>query len=77
MVEVFKTNVKDPIKAEALILKICQLFPHYRVNFDLEDCDNILRVETNQATVDADGIISLLKKLGFQSEILSDETINK
>ena len=45
MVEVFKTNVKDQGVADKLIDQIHRIFIGYMANFDLEDCDNILRVK--------------------------------
>ncbi len=71
MVEVFKTNVIDQKQADLLIRKIRQVFPRYKTNFDLEDCDNILRVETD-GLVDDEGIICLMANNGFKSEILQD-----
>jgi hypothetical protein len=44
-VEVFKTDVSQEGAAKRLIAKLQQLFPGSRVNFDLEDCDRVLRVE--------------------------------
>ena len=44
MIEVFKTNVKDKTQSQVLIEMIHSAFPTYKVNFDLEDCDKILRV---------------------------------
>ena len=46
MVEVFKTNVKDPHHAAMLIDCIHKSFDGYNANFDLEDCDKILRVKS-------------------------------
>ncbi|MEO5570624.1 MAG: hypothetical protein ABIT08_00745, partial [Bacteroidia bacterium] len=45
MVEVFKTNVEKPKEAKILISKLAGHFPKHKINFDLEDCDKILRVE--------------------------------
>jgi len=45
MVEVFKTNVKYQDHAKMLIDQIQKIFIDYKVNFDLEDCDKILRIE--------------------------------
>lgn len=45
MVEVFKTNVTPMSKAKMLIQSIEKHFPDYKTNFDLSDCDKILRVE--------------------------------
>ena len=47
MVEVFKTNVQRKREAKMLLLKLSELFPTYKINFDLDDCDKILRVEGN------------------------------
>ncbi len=46
MVEVFKTNVEDSSHADLLIEQIHKTYTHYTANFDLEDCDKILRVES-------------------------------
>lgn len=45
MVEVFKTNVQTETDTNFIIAVIKRQFPTYKVNFDLEDCDKILRVE--------------------------------
>jgi hypothetical protein len=45
VVEVFKTNVQKEADKNNIITIIQNQFPHYKVNFDLEDCDKILRVE--------------------------------
>ncbi len=45
MVEVFKTNVQQTEEAEMLIEKLAEHFPAHEINFDLSDCDRILRVQ--------------------------------
>ncbi len=45
MVEVFATNVEEVAKANRLVAVLQQHLPGCRINFDLEDCDRILRVE--------------------------------
>ena len=45
MVEVFSTNVYDNDQSDTLIQKLLAYFPSSKINFDLEDCDKILRVE--------------------------------
>ncbi|WP_129714025.1 hypothetical protein [Pedobacter sp. SYP-B3415] len=45
MVEVFKTNVKKKKQARLIVLLLERQFPGLRANFDLEDCDRILRVQ--------------------------------
>lgn len=45
IVEVFKTNVQKESDKNHVIAVIQNQFPDYKINFDLEDCDKILRVE--------------------------------
>jgi hypothetical protein len=46
MVYVFKTSVDTQSKLAQASLRLRELLPHMQWNFDLEDCDNILRIET-------------------------------
>ena len=41
----FKTNVQECELAHQLTQKLLLCFPHSKINFDLHDCDKILRVE--------------------------------
>ena len=45
MVEIFKTNVDDHSQAQQIITLLNHYFPAFMVNFDLHDCDKILRVK--------------------------------
>lgn len=45
IVEIFKTNVEKETETNYIIAVIKRQFPSYKINFDLEDCDKILRVE--------------------------------
>lgn len=45
MVEVFKTDVKWRRQAKTIHAVLLQHFPFIKINFDLNDCDRILRVE--------------------------------
>jgi hypothetical protein len=73
MVEVFKTNVKDQDVADKLIDLIHKIFIDYRANFDLQDCDNILRVKCIAGAIESTHLIYLLKEFGCDAEILEDE----
>jgi hypothetical protein len=42
---VFKTNVQKPVEAQQLLGTLSLQFPKHRINFDLDDCDSILRIE--------------------------------
>jgi hypothetical protein len=45
MIEIFKTNVEYERQAESLLVLLNQHFPSTEINFDLDDCDRILRVK--------------------------------
>ena len=68
MVEVFKTNVEQTEQSELLINQIICHVPGGKINFDLEDCDKILRVEAER--ISNETIIGLLNQYGFQAEVL-------
>ncbi len=68
MVEVFKTNIEDPLHAHMLIEEIHGTYSEYQANFDLEDCDRILRIEGNQISPDL--IIQLLHRKGYECHTL-------
>ena len=68
MVEVFKTNVDQPEHSQMLIHRIRSHIPNGDINFDLEDCDKILRVEAENISIQV--IIKLLKQHGFHAEVL-------
>ena len=73
MIEVFKTNVEDCDQAKRLIDQIHKTFIDYTANFDLEDCDNILRVKCKTGLIESTLLIHLFKELGCNAEILQDE----
>jgi len=67
MVEVFKTNVQER-KAPILLAALSNAFPGCRINFDLEDCDRVLRIEGTDFCNEA--IISMLNAHNCICEIL-------
>ena len=67
-VEVFKTNVKQKRHAKRLLNILSQQFPLCRINFDLEDCDKILRIEGNN--IRHEKITALVTGHGYQCDIL-------
>ena len=73
MVEVFKTNVGSPEHAEMLVRQIHITYNRSRANFDLEDSDNILRVEYPAGTIQPELLVNLLSDFGFEAEVLPDE----
>lgn len=73
MVEVFKTNVSNWNQANQLIRQIHQIFPGYRANFDLEDCDNILRVACSKEDVLSARLILFIQDTGYHAEVLQED----
>ncbi|MFL5728560.1 MAG: hypothetical protein ACJ75J_03640 [Cytophagaceae bacterium] len=72
MVEVFKTDVKDPEQAKKILKQIHGNFAGYKANFDLDDCDRILRVRFAEVSMETSSMVRFLKKLGVYAEILAD-----
>jgi hypothetical protein len=72
MIEVFRTYVKDPEDANKLIFEIDTNFSGCIANFDLTDCDRILRIK-HPATIDPAAFIDLLDRFGYQAEVLPDD----
>jgi len=68
MVEVFKTNVKQKRQAKRLVNVLSEQFPFFNINFDLEDCDKILRVEGKN--VCQEKITALVAEHGYRCDIL-------
>ena len=68
MVEVFKTNVLDVERSNLLVERLLFHFPDNKINFDLEDCDKILRVEGKN--IISEKIMEILNKEGHSCEIL-------
>ncbi len=68
MVEVFKTNVQLFEQAATLAEKLSSHFPSIKINFDLEDCDKVLRVEGT--TIFPNKIIEMLNSSGYHCQVL-------
>lgn len=68
MVEVFKTNVQKKAQSKMLLSILSEAFPSFKINFDLADCDKVLRVEGDN--MEALKIMMLVKKHGFACEVL-------
>lgn len=69
MIEIFKTNVQNKTQAKQISTLLKTAFSDASINFDLKDCDKILRVD-GISEVHSPAIIADLNKLGFMCEIL-------
>lgn len=68
IVEVFKTNVEEVQLSELLIQQLEDQFPDSVINFDMDDCDRILRIESE--AIVPEKIIQILNSNGYSCEIL-------
>ena len=68
MIEVFKTNVPDEKQAGDIKQLLLRHFPSSRINFDLHDCDKILRIEGNDFS--SERVRELVKDSGFACDML-------
>ncbi len=68
MVEVFSTNVEVSAQGDVLVQELLAQFPESKINFDLEDCDKILRVEGEP--VWPEKIIAVLEGNGYRCNML-------
>ena len=68
MVEVFKTNVEDPAQAAKLVGLLQKRITNSSVNFDLEDCDKVLRIEGPEVSPPL--VAGILKDYGYKCQPL-------
>ena len=70
MIEIFKTNVRTHSEAKKVLSSLKDVLSAVQANFDLQDCDKILRVQFVE-TADLPVVKIVLTKLGFNCEILN------
>lgn len=68
MIEIFKTDIKKREDAKEVKQLLKEHFPESHINFDLEDDDNILRVENNIPV--SENVIQMLQIKGYYCEEL-------
>ncbi len=69
-IEVYKTNVQCPEQAKELVQLLLSHFPSSDINFDLDDCDRILRVKHRGTPLR--NVSQVLAERGFLCEELCD-----
>lgn len=47
MIEIFKTAVPENTMAQEVVKQLLTKMPGAKISFDLEDCDRILRIESD------------------------------
>ena len=73
MVEVFKTNVSESDQARWLLDEINKRFQSYTANFDLDDCDRMMRIRALYGEVDSERVCRIVLSMGFEASVLSDD----
>jgi hypothetical protein len=68
MIYVFKTTVETAGDIQKLRPHLAEKLKEAKWNFDLEDCDNILRIESEHKVTSI--VIQLLHDIGFGCEEL-------
>ncbi len=72
MVEVYKTSVQDQLQAGIVKQLLLVQNPLLEINFDLEDCDKILRIKNIEDAVDISSVLKVLNETGIYVEVLTD-----
>lgn len=67
-IEIFRTNIQNKRIAGKVLSELNRRFPNCKINFDLEDCDNILRVAGAEFKIPE--LVETVTELGFICEIL-------
>jgi len=70
MIEVYKTNVRTKVQSRKIIKLLKSTFSETTINFDLKDCDKILRIKGIKHR-DTKKVIPNLIRLGFKCELLN------
>lgn len=65
MVNIFKTNVQSQQEADYIVDQLLKEYPKTQINFDLYDCDKILRVEGIKLEKISSGLVEQVRELGY------------
>lgn len=69
-IKVYKTTVNNPADAELIEDLIHCEIPSCEISFDLEDCDNVLRIESYNGEIDEEIIERIFNKSNHTLEEL-------
>lgn len=72
MIEVFKTSIQTQLQAKIVRQLLLVQNPSLEINFDLEDCDKILRIQNIEDAVDISSVLKVLNETGIYVEVLTD-----
>lgn len=69
-VEVFKTDIQNPQEGLALSLQILERLSGYRITFDLEDCDRVMRIASKNGDIDVEKVLETGIRFSKNIELL-------
>jgi hypothetical protein len=69
-IEIFRTDVYDRAEADMIVQQLNAAFTAYLINFDLHDCDRILRIENRSGRVAPERVIKMMQQLGYEAILL-------
>lgn len=69
MVEVFKTDVNDSNESWSIGFVLSKEFLGSKINFDLSDCDKVLRIESQQ-TINIEKVLAIMSGLGYECQVM-------
>ncbi len=72
MVEIFKTNVSSKRLASKVLSALNAYMPGYCFNFDLDDCDRILRVQSQGCPVEINTIMRIVSGHRIEISLFED-----
>lgn len=73
MILIFKTTVKNKTQVKKVAPLLNGLLsPCAKWNFDLSDCDKVLRIESLHQTIDEKTIIQVFQNCGQVIEVMPD-----
>jgi hypothetical protein len=76
MIEVFKTNIDSVVVAAQVVQEIMASIDDVEANFDLEDCDKVLRVCCGKDIAHlTDVVLSIVTAKGYLAVVMDDETV--
>lgn len=68
IIEIFTTTVNNEIEAKAIVEMLQQKMASAKINFDLNDTDNILRIEND--SIDITQVEKILNEHGHTVKLL-------
>jgi len=72
-VEVFKTDIQNPAEGMAMTIKILEHLSGYRITFDLEDCDKVMRIASKNGEIDVDAVLETGAAHAKKIELLRED----